>query len=528
MIDLKAKTCPNREQRAGAITAYYGKASDLITDVRNGAVKQRERDFQQTTGCVLNFYLSTRVATIRDAVMIVHAPVGCSSTALLYREVYRRIPPSEGRPADFDLHWLTTGLNENDVVYGATDKLRAAILEAERRYQPKAIFILASCTSGIIGEDIEGLVEDLRAEVSPVLVPIHCEGTRSRVIQTAYDAFWHGVLKYLVKKPKRKQKDLVNIASMLSYTWQDRLEITRLLNRIGLRPNFIPEFATVDQFEILSEAAVTAPICPTYTDYLSRGLEQEYGVPYFMYPSPVGIDHTDAWLREIAKHTGKEQEAEALIAEERAKWVPVMDRVREEFKRVLPDGQAVDVLGSLGQGRLVTQVPYFDEIGVKAPATICQDFDNLLLDQIDGIVKQSGDFDILVNTFQAAELAHITRKYDPKIALTCPFQGSAYKREKGSTRIHALRGDARQWSRQAGYRGAVAYANFLLQSTKNQAFQKTMLAKTEDPYHDWWYEQPNPLHFLRKDGQPGAVKDGNARAERRGQQALKGHHESAV
>lgn len=231
MIDLKAKTCPNREQRALATNAYFGKASDLVRDLRAGETKQCDRKFQQASGCVLNFYLTTRVATIRDAVMIVHAPVGCSSTALLYREVYRRVPVSEGRPADFDLHWLTTGLDQNDVVYGAIDKLRYAIEEAERRYHPKAIFILASCTSGIIGEDIDGLVEEMRGEISPALIPVHCEGTRSRIIQTAYDAFWHGVLKYLVKKPTRKQHDLVNIASMLSYTWQDRQEITRSASR---------------------------------------------------------------------------------------------------------------------------------------------------------------------------------------------------------------------------------------------------------------------------------------------------------
>lgn len=497
MIDLKASTCPNREQRAGAINAYYGKASDLVREVKEGKIKNRERDFQQASGCVLNFYLTTRVVTIRDAVMIVHAPVGCSSTALLYREVYRRVPPGEGRPANFDLHWLTTGLQEKDVVFGAVDKLRHAVEEAERRYSPKAIFVLASCTSGIIGDDIDGLLQEMRPNVKAALIPVHCEGIRSRIIQTAYDAFWHGVLKYLVRKPKQKQKDLVNVASMLSYTWQDRLEITRLLKRMGLRPNFVPEFAKVEDLEIMGEAAVTAPICPTYTDYLSRGLEQEFGVPYFMYPSPVGIEHTDAWLREIAKYTGKEKEAEELIKEERAQWLPKMDEIRRQFEKVLPDGKKVDILGSLGQGRLVTQVPYFQEIGVKTPATICQDFDNLMLEQIDGIVKDAGDFDVLVNTFQAAELAHITRKYDPQLALTCPFQGSAYKRQKGSTRIHALRGDARQWSTQAGYKGAVAYGNFLLQATKNQSFQKTMLAKTEEPYKDWWYQQPNPLHFLK-------------------------------
>ncbi len=497
-IDLSKDSCPNREQRAGAVNAFFGKASDLVQEARNGTLTNKERDFQQSSGCVLNFYLTTRVVTIRDAVMIVHAPLGCSSTALLYREVYRKIPASEGLPT-FDLHWLTTNLDEKDVVYGGADKLKHAILEAEARYQPKAIFIMASCTSGIIGDDIEGVVTETQQEINATIVPVHCEGIRSRIIQTAYDAFWHAVLKYLVKKDVPKQPDLVNIASMLSYTWQDRLEITRLLNRIGLRPNFIPEFATVEQFEQLGAAAVTAPICPTYTDYLSRGLEQEYGVPYFMYPSPVGIEHTDEWLRIIAKHTGKEEEVEVLIKEERAKWLPKLAKIQDAFATLKPNGEKVEILGSLGQGRLLTQIPYFEEIGVSSPAAIIQDFDNLVLDEVQQVIDQAGDFDVLVNTFQAAELAHITRKYDPDVALTCPFQGSAYKREKGATRIHAVRGDSREWSAQAGYKGAIAYGNFLLQSVKNKSFQKTMLDKTPDTYKEWWYEQPNPLHYLKKE-----------------------------
>ena len=497
MIDLKENTCPTREQRANGINAYYGKASQLIKDAREGNLKHQERSFQQNSGCLLNFYLTVRVATIRDAVMIVHAPVGCSSPSLLYREVFRRIPPHLGRPEKLDFHWLTTNISEKDVVFGGGDKLRKSIREAQERYNPRAIFILASCTSGIIGEDIEGVVGELQPEISATIVPIHCEGIRSRIIQTGYDAFWHGVLKYLVKPPKKKQHDLVNVASMLSYTWQDRIEIARLLGKIGLRVNFIPEFATVEQFEILSEAALTAPLCPTYTDYLSKGLEQEYGVPYFLYPSPVGIANTDEWLRTVARYTGKEKEAERVIAEEHDEWLPKMDALQKEFKKLKPEGEPFNVLGSLGQGRLLTQTPFFHELGISTPVTICQDFDELILDETEQLVQQTGDFDIVINTFQAAEVAHTARKYDPDLVLSCPFMGSAYKREKGQTRIHALRGDARAWSTQAGYKGAVACGNFLLQSTKNRAFQQTMLAKTPDPYHDWWYQQPDPHYFFK-------------------------------
>ncbi|MCO5382326.1 MAG: hypothetical protein NHB15_09770 [Methanosarcina barkeri] len=57
-IDLSRATCPNREQRANGINVWYGKASDLAKEARSGCLRQRERNFQQSSGCVLNFYLS--------------------------------------------------------------------------------------------------------------------------------------------------------------------------------------------------------------------------------------------------------------------------------------------------------------------------------------------------------------------------------------------------------------------------------------------------------------------------------------
>jgi nitrogenase molybdenum-iron protein alpha chain len=497
-IDLDKNTCPNREQRANGTNVFYGKASELLSDAKLGKNMCHERKFQQSGGCVLNFYLSNRVTTIRDAAVIFNAPVGCSSGALGYRELFRGVPVELGRPAKYNVNWITTNLQQNDVVYGAGEKLKNAILKAEERYSPKAIFILTSCTTGIIGEDIEGTVLQTQSEVNAKIVPIHCEGVRSRLVQTGYDAFWHAVLKYLVKEPKEKQEDLINVASMLSYTWQDRMEIERLLGKLGLRVNFIPEFATVEQFEQLGEAALTAPICPTYTDYLSRGLEKEYGVPYFLYPPPVGIKNTDEWLRQIGKYTGKEDEVEELIASEHKKWVPKIERIKDEFKKLRVNGKKTQVLGSLGQGRLVSQLPYFDELGLESPAAMSQDFDDLLIDELEEIIEDVGDFDIMINTFQAAEQANVTHQLDPDLALTCPFQGGSWERDNNVTRIHSLRGDADPWSAQSGYSGAVAFGDFLLQTFKNKSYQKTLSEKTERSYKDWWYEQPDPLYYLEK------------------------------
>ncbi len=498
-INLEEKTCPNREQRAGfAIKAYYGNASQLVKDAKEGHLEHKDRAFEQSGGCILNFFTTVRISTIQDGVMIVHAPVGCSALATGYRETFRAVPVELGRPQNVDFHWLTTNLSQKDVIFGGKDKLRKAILEAEKRHSPKSIFILTSCVSGIIGDDIEGVVSSVQPEVKAKIVPIHCEGHRSRVIQTAYDAMWHGILKYLVKKPEKKQEDLVNLPSMLSYTWADRNYMIKLLGKMGLRANFIPEFSTTEQLETMSEAAVTAPLCPTFSDYLARGLEQDYGVPYFTYPSPMGFAHTDEWLRKIAGYTGKEEIVEKVISEERKLWEPEINILKEKFIKLKPDGSKPTVLGAIGQGRLLTQNPFFHEMGLALPATFCLDFDGLAIKDFEKMIEEVGDFKVLVNTFQGAEQAHIGRNVNPDFYLTCPMKGGSYKRNKSITRIHALRGDPTQWSAQIGYAGSVAFANFMLQSINNKAFPKTLHDKTADIYKDWWYKQPNPLHYLEE------------------------------
>lgn len=222
-------------------------------------------------------------------------------------------------------------------------------------------------------------------------------------------------------------------------------------------------------------------------------------MPYFMYPSPMGFANTDGWLREIGKATGKEREAEKVIEEEHQKWGPKMKAIQEEFSKIKPNGEKVEVLGALGQGRLLAQVPYFDELGVKSSAAMAQDYDNLIIDELEKVVEQVGDFNILVNTFQAAEQAHINRRLDPDMTLTCPFQGSSYKRLKGITRVHSLRGDGNLWAQQSAYAGAVAYGSFLLQAFKSKTLQKTMKTKTKDGIRSWYYEQENPLYFLDSD-----------------------------
>jgi len=492
VINLKGNTCPNREVRADfGIKTYSGKASKLLEEAKTGHVEDVERAFEQTGGCV-QLFTTLRLYSIRNAVLIMHGPVGCSILGSGYRENMQHLPPFLDRPPQWDLHWMTTNLSDKDIIFGGTEKLISAIKEADKRYNPGAIIIATSCASGIIGDDIEGAVSSIQPEVRAKIVPIHCEGHRSRIIQTGYDAMWHGFLKYLIKKPEKKQEDLVNVINMFSYTWLDCLEAKRLLGKMGLRTNLVPDFAAVEDIEVMSEAALTASFCPTFGDYVMKGLEQEYGVPYFRTPSPLGFKNTDGWLRKIGELTGKREEAEKVIKEEQAGWAPKIKVLIKEIKGFKNDGTIPSVIGALGQGRMISHTSFFKELGLDIAASLTLDYDGLLVEELEELIEEVGDFEVCVNTFQGADQANLVRRKDPDVYLTCPFKGGAYKRGKGLGWIHTLRPMIHPIFSQLFYSGAISFAEMAVRTFKNRSFQKTLFDKTEDVYSEWWYSRPLP------------------------------------
>lgn len=83
---------------------------------------------------------------IADAVPIIHGPLGCAYN--------QRITVQ--KPWLDTVALPTTDLTENETVLGGSDRLRAVIIEVDRKYQPNLIIVLLSCVSGIIGDDVKG------------------------------------------------------------------------------------------------------------------------------------------------------------------------------------------------------------------------------------------------------------------------------------------------------------------------------------------------------------------------------------
>lgn len=91
---------------------------------------------------------------IQGAIPIIHGPIGCAFN--------HRIPVMK---SFLDLKALPcTDMDENDTVFGGMDKLRKTISEVDEKYHPGLIVVLLTCLSGIIGDDVEGVIEDIKEE----------------------------------------------------------------------------------------------------------------------------------------------------------------------------------------------------------------------------------------------------------------------------------------------------------------------------------------------------------------------------
>ncbi len=158
-INLKNAEAPIREARLGSITGYQGRAGDLCRRSRDGALKDRQRSFSQCATCA-SVTAICQLAMIQDAAVVNHAPLGCAGDFPNFNFINRTGQDKRGwRLANARL--ISSNLREDDMVFGGAARLKEAVREAYDRYRPRAIFVTTSCASGIMGEDIQGIADNI-------------------------------------------------------------------------------------------------------------------------------------------------------------------------------------------------------------------------------------------------------------------------------------------------------------------------------------------------------------------------------
>lgn len=124
--------------------------------------------------------------TLRDLdadVAILHGPSGCSFK-------HSRLLEEDG------MHVLTTAMNESNFVFGGRDSLVRVLREAEEMFMPELIGVIGTCSSMIIGEDLQQAIEDSGVGCKAIAVDVHAgyRDNTAGVILTLESAYKSGII----------------------------------------------------------------------------------------------------------------------------------------------------------------------------------------------------------------------------------------------------------------------------------------------------------------------------------------------
>ncbi len=102
--------------------------------------------------------------TLRDMnvdVIVEHGPAGCSFMA--------------SRPLEnADVRVVTSGMRDNDLVFGGEEPLIRTLKQIEERFHPETVAVVGTCASMIIGEDMVKSIK--RAGIDVNVFPVYCHG----------------------------------------------------------------------------------------------------------------------------------------------------------------------------------------------------------------------------------------------------------------------------------------------------------------------------------------------------------------
>jgi nitrogenase molybdenum-iron protein alpha chain len=399
---------------------------------------------------------------------------------------------------------IVTNIDQNDIIHGGEKKLRETVALAKKRYNPKLIFVFTSCASGIIGDDVDAITQDLQKtaqetlsqaarEAQPkdppeapsqaILVPVHCDGFKSKICASGFDAAFIALGKYLLPKEKKvTEKGLVNLFAPTSISYKDQLEIERMLGLFGAKVNYIPFYSSLEKIRRITSAEASTSICKVFADEFMKELAEDFGIPFAHTVMPIGVRNTDKWFLGIAEILGKEKIAKEYIEKEHARILPQLKDIRTRL-----EGKRVFICG--GTGRSFAAAALIDDFGMKLVGleTPTYDFDAQIdIEYLNGI---HGDYIVDIANMQPFEQVNLVNRLKPDVFIGVPSWSARF----GIPTTHVL--DPKRPT--MGYDGILYLGNKIAEQASNPGFNKKLAPYARLPYRSSWYEK-DAFQFIKE------------------------------
>jgi nitrogenase iron protein len=287
-------------------------------------------------GCAYNGGIGVTIQ-IKDAITLSHGPASCAHmannavTSIGRRALFERgsvlaaniIPPLQ-----------STDMDESVMVFGGMDLLRKK-MENCLEQKPSAVFVVTSCTPGIIGDDLENITQMSTPEC-PV-VPIKADGDMAGDYLQGVIMAHIEIARHLIDRnvlPLRNKVNIIGERSVGRNAEENHRIVEELVASLGLEINcrYIKN-STVDQIRNFMTAEYNILALDDYMGRMMKDfLVKEFGAKFFPHRLPVGFHETSQWLQGLAQLYNKEHQFETLIDKKKEEFQSRVDELKPYLK----------------------------------------------------------------------------------------------------------------------------------------------------------------------------------------------------
>jgi nitrogenase molybdenum-iron protein beta chain len=254
---------------------------------------------------------------IKDCIPLVHGGQGCSMfVRLLFAQHFKE---------NFEI--ASSSIHEEAAVFGGCKRLEEGIEVLAKRYPKlRVIPIITTCSTEIIGDDVEGSarkanrrLKELFPDREIILVTVHTPSFKGSHV-TGYNECITALIKTIAKKTGPSGK--LNVFT----GWVNPGDVVALkgyLKEMGVEATILPDIENLDSPTRPDKAITTyggttvedlartgdalGSLCLSRYEGAAAGafLERTFAVPHVVTNTPIGIKNTDLMLQNISRMTGR-------------------------------------------------------------------------------------------------------------------------------------------------------------------------------------------------------------------------------
>jgi|GEM_PF-3376342 len=226
--------------------------------------------------------------------------------------------------------FYTSDLKDVDVVTGGGKRLLEAADYVMGDAKPKAIALVSTCLSQMIGEDIDSLADEVEEAHGLPCVAMRVSGIELLKPFEVSDRV-HGNLARRFVDHRETDESLVSFVGYANESTRFRRELDGLLGEVGLKVGvFWPDDELEELPKIGASAVVMAPERTGFKRFL-RIVERKTDAEVIEQVSPIGLAASAAFYRRLGEATGRWEQLEPLLAPRAEKAEKRLARFKERF-----------------------------------------------------------------------------------------------------------------------------------------------------------------------------------------------------